>query len=62
MTASRARKCGNKRQYLTYRAALVHVARLQEQEGVAEGGVSAYRCKYGRHWHVGHTPKRRATR
>ena len=55
-TITRRKACTGKQQ-LTRSQAEATVARMVAG-GTAEGAVGAYRCPFGKHWHVGHVPRR----
>jgi hypothetical protein len=50
----RKQSCGNKIKYDTQQLALNHMFSLIRKDGVK---MSAYRCKFCKHWHIGRCNK-----
>lgn len=48
-----ARECGTKVRYPTFEAAMASSRQLQHKSREA---MTAYRCRFCREYHVGHTP------
>ena len=58
----RAASCLYKATYRTKTDALAAVSRYHARVPLMENALNAYQCRFGQHWHVGHSNQRTMVR